>query len=106
MSELILTDQNFEQEVIKSNQLFLVDFWSTTCSPCLILGPIIEEIAKDFEGKIKVGKLNVFENPRTAERYNIVGIPTLIVFRDGEIEEKMVGLRPKQLIADKLNSLL
>jgi len=106
MSELTLNDQNFEEEVIKSNQLFLVDFWSPTCSPCLILGPIIEEIAKDFEGKVKVGKLNVFENPKTAEKYQIVGIPTIIVFRDGEIVEKAVGVRPKQIIAEKLNSLL
>ena len=106
MSELTLTDQNFEQEVIKSGKLVLVDFWSPTCSPCLILGPIIEEIAKDLEGKVKVGKLNVFENPKTAEKYEIVGIPTIIVFRDGEIKERATGLRPKQVIMDKLNSLL
>ena len=106
MSELTLTDQNFEQEVIRSGKLVLVDFWSPTCSPCLILGPIIEEIAKDLEGKVKVGKLNVFENPKTAEKYEIVGIPTIIVFRDGEIKERATGLRPKQVIMDKLNSLL
>ena len=106
MSELTLTDQNFEQEVIKSGKLVLVDFWSPTCSPCLILGPIIEEIAKDLEGKVKVGKLNVFENPKTAEKYEIVGIPTIIIFRDGEMKERATGLRSKQVIADKLNSLL
>ncbi len=106
MSELTLTDQNFEQEVIKSGKLVLVDFWSPTCSPCLILGPIIEEIAKDFEGKVKVGKLNIFENPKTAEKYEIVGIPTIIIFRDGEMKERATGLRSKQVIADKLNSLL
>jgi len=106
MSELILTDQNFEQEVIKSNQLVLVDFWSPTCPPCLILGPIIEEIVKEFEGRAKVGKLNVFENPETAEKHQIVGIPTIIIFKDGEIKERVIGLRPKQIIVDKLNSLI
>jgi len=104
--ELTLTDQNFEQEVIKSNQPVLVDFWSPTCPPCLILGPIIEEIAKEFEGKARVGKLNVFENPETAGKYQIVGIPTVIIFKDGEIKEKATGLRPKEVIVDKLNSFI
>ncbi len=103
---LELTDQNFEEEVLRNGKPVLVDFWSPTCSPCLILGPIIEEIAKEFEGKAKVGKLNVFENPKTAEKYQIVGIPTIIIFKDGEIKEKAAGLRPKQVIIDKLNSLL
>ncbi len=106
MPELTLTDQNFEQEVIKSNQPVLVDFWSPTCPPCLILGPIIEEIAKEFEGKARVGKLNVFENPETAGKYQIVGIPTVIIFKDGEIKEKATGLRPKEVIVDKLNSFI
>lgn len=106
MSELTLTDQNFEQEVIKSGKLVLVDFWSPTCSPCLILGPIIEEIAKEFEGKAKVGKLNVMENPETAKKYEIVGIPTIIIFKEGEIKERATGLKPKEVIVNKLNSLL
>ena len=103
---LELTNQNFEEEVIKSNRPVLVDFWSPTCPPCLILGPIIEEIAKEFEDKAKVGKLNVFENQETARKYQIVGIPTIIIFRDGEIKERATGLRPKQVLIDKLNSLL
>ena len=106
MSELILTDQNFEQEVIKSNQLVLVDFWSPTCPPCLILGPIIEEIAREFEGKVKVGKLNVFENQDTARDYQIMGVPTLIIFKNGKPIERATGLRPKQVLVDKLNLLL
>ena len=106
MSELILTDQNFEQEVIKSNQLVLVDFWSPTCPPCLILGPIIEEIAKDFEDRAKVGKLNVLENPEIARQYKIMAIPTLIFFKDGKLMAGATGVRPKQVIVDKLNSFL
>jgi len=101
-----LTDQNFEEEVLKSEKPILVDFWSPTCPPCLILGPIIEEIAKEFEGKAKVGKLNVMENPEIAKKYEIVGIPTIIIFKDGEIKERTTGLKPKQIIVDKLNSLL
>ena len=106
MSEITLTDQNFEEEVIKSNQLILVDFWSPTCPPCLILGPIIEEIAKEFKGRAKVGKLNVAENPETARDHQIMGIPTLIIFKDGKPIERATGLRPKQVLIDKLNSLL
>ena len=106
MSELTLTDQNFEKEVLKSKKVVLVDFWSPTCPPCLILAPIIEEIAEDFKDKVNVGKLNVFENPKTAEKYKIVSIPTIIVFKDGEIKEREIGLKSKQVIADKLNSLL
>ncbi len=106
MSEIILTDQNFEQEVIKSNQLVLVDFWSPTCPPCLILGPIIEEIAKEFKGRAKIAKLNVAENPETTRSYQIMGIPTLVIFKDGKPVERATGLRPKQVLIDKLNSLL
>lgn len=101
-----LTDQNFEEEVIKSKDPVLVDFWSPTCPPCLLLGPIIEEIAKEFEDKAKVGKLNVFENPETAGKYKIVGIPTIIIFKDGKTVERATGLRPKEIIIDKLNSFI
>lgn len=106
MSEFILTDQNFEQEVLKNDEPVLVDFWSPSCSPCLILGPIIEGVAKEFEGRAKVGKLNVMENPETAQRYKIVGIPTIIIFKNGEVKERATGLRSKQILSDKLNSLL
>ncbi|MBA7654914.1 Thioredoxin [subsurface metagenome] len=106
MSELTLTEQNFEEEVIKSNQLVLVDFWSPTCPPCLILGPIIEEVAKEFESRAKVGKLNVAENPKIARDYQIMGIPTLIIFKDGKPIERATGLRSKQVLINKLNSLL
>jgi len=103
---ITLTDENFEKEVIKNEKPILVDFWSPTCPPCVMLGPIIEEIAKEFEGRIKVGKLNVMENQETAEKYEIFSIPTIIIFKEGEIKERAVGLRPKQVIIDKLNSIL
>ena len=103
---LEFTNQNFEGEVLKSQQPVLVDFWSPSCPPCLILLVLIEEIAEEFEGKAKIGKLNVLENSETAKKYKIFGIPTIIIFRDGEIKERATGLRPKQVIADKLNSLL
>ena len=106
MSDLILTDQNFSEEVFKSEKLVLFDFWSPTCLPCLMLAPIIEEIAKEFEDKVKVGKLNVMENPETAGKYQIFSIPTIIIFKNGKEIERAVGLRPKEVIADKLNSLL
>lgn len=103
---LELTDQNFEEEVVKSNQPVLVDFWMPGCGPCLVMGPIIGEIAKEFEGKAKVGKLNVVENPEAARNYQIMGVPTLIIFKDGKPAERATGLRPKQILIDKLNSLL
>jgi len=101
-----LTDQSFEEEVLRSEKPVLVDFWSPTCPPCLMLGPIIEEIAKEFEGKAKVGKLNVMENPEIAKKYEIVSIPTIIIFKDGGIKERATGLKPKQIIVNKLDSLL
>ncbi len=103
---LELSDENFEKEVLESQKPVLVDFWSPTCPPCLMLGPIIEDIDREFEDKAKVGKLNVLENPETSKKYQIVGIPTIIIFKNGEAKERATGLRPKQIIADKLSSLL
>ena len=103
---LELTNQNFEKEVLKKEGLFLVDFWRPGCGPCLVIEPIIQEIAKEFEGKIKVGKVNIFENSETADKYKIPATPALVIFRNGEPIEKAVGLRSKQVLVDKLNSLL
>ena len=103
---LELTDQNFEQEVIKSDIPVLVDFWSPGCPPCLILGPIIEEIAKEFEGRTKVGKLNAAENSETAQKYEIRGVPTLIIFKHGKGIKRAIGLRPKEAVVNALNSIL
>ena len=103
---LELNDKNFEREVLKSEQPILVDFWMPGCKPCLAMAPIIEEMAKEFKGRVIVGKLNVAENPETAKVYRIPGVPTLIIFKDGKPIEKAVGLRPKQILIDKLNSLI
>ena len=103
---LELDDQNFENEVLKNEKLVLVCFWSPGCGPCLTMEPIIEELAKKFEGRVEVGKLNIIENTGIAKIYGIPATPTLIIFKDGKPIEKAVGLRPKQILIDKLNSLL
>lgn len=90
------TDQNFEEEVLKSTAPVLVDFWAVWCGPCQMMGPVVEELSKDLEGKAKVGKLNVDENPKTAERYGVMSIPTLILFKNGQITKTIVGFRNKE----------
>ena len=106
MSEIILTDQNFEEEVLKSDKPVLVDFWAPWCAPCQMQGPVVEEIAKEFEGKAKVGKLNVDENQAIASRYGIMSIPTLAIFKNGGVVEQMIGLQTKEALSEKLNAHL
>lgn len=100
MAEIILTEATFENEVINSDIPVLVDFWATWCGPCRMLAPIIEEIANEYEGKVKVGKVNVDEQSALAAKYGIMSIPTLILFKNGEIAEKTVGLRSKEQIKE------
>lgn len=106
MSEKVLTDENFETEVLKSKDVVLVDFWAPWCGPCRMLGPVVEELAKDFEGKAKVGKVNVDESPQTAGQYGVMSIPTILIFKDGSPVETFVGVQPKEALADKLKSLI
>ena len=101
-----LNDQNFEEKVIKSEKPVLVNFWSPICSICTILGLIIEEIAKDFKGKVKVGRLNIMESPKIASQYKIMGTPTIIIFKNGKSIERATGLRSKKAIINKLNSII
>ena len=104
--EIKLTDQNFEEEVEKSKLPVLVDFWAVWCGPCQMMGPIIEGLAEKFKGKIKIGKLNVDENPETAQKYEILGIPSLKFFKNGEIVDEITGLQPKEVIVEKINSVI
>jgi thioredoxin 1 len=90
-----LTDQNFENEVLRADLPVLVDFWAPWCRPCLIAGPVIEELAKEYEGKIKVGKLNVDENPKIAQKYGILSIPTVVIFKEGKEVKRQVGFPGK-----------
>jgi thioredoxin 1 len=90
-----LTDGNFDQSVIKSAQPVLVDFWAEWCGPCRRLAPTVDELATDYDGRVTVGKLNVDDNPNVASRFSIRGIPTLLLFKGGEIVEQVVGLADK-----------
>ena len=98
---LHITDANFEQ-TIKNNKLVLIDFWATWCGPCRALAPTITELAKEYSGKVLVGKLDVDANPNTAERFQVFSIPTMIVFKDGQEIDRLVGLCPKNRITDTL----
>ncbi len=90
-----LTDASFDTEVLQAKEPVLVDFWAEWCGPCVRLGPTIAEVAGEWKGRAKVGKLNVDENPQTAERYEIRSIPTVLLFRGGRIVKSLVGLQPK-----------
>lgn len=100
------TEQNFKSEVLESSQPVLVDFWAEWCGPCKMIAPAIEELASEFEGKAKIAKVNVDEEPSLAGEYGVRSIPTLLFFRDGKVAEQLVGAAPKQALADKLNNLL
>ena len=92
------TDGNFDSDILKANQLTVVDFWAEWCAPCRMLGPTIEEVANDYEGKIKVFKMNVDENPLTPTKFHIRGIPTVIFFKGGQVVDQLVGNHPKATI--------
>lgn len=97
-----LTDQNFEQEVLKSEKPVLVDFWAAWCGPCQMMGPIINELAEEVKEKYKVGKLNVDENRETASKYGVMSIPTLIIFKDGKEVKQLVGVQSKEVLKSEL----
>jgi len=106
MSEITLTDDNFKTEVLDSSIPALVDFWAPWCGPCQMLGPIIATIAKEYESKIKVGKLNVDDNPVIAGEYGIMSIPAIKIFKGGKIVEETVGVQPITAIMEKIDKVL
>lgn len=101
-----ITEANFEDEVIKSPQPVVIDLWAEWCMPCRMIAPIIEELAQEYDGKVKFGKLNVDENRNIAIRYSIQAIPTLLIFKDGQLVQKFVGLRSKADLKREIDSLL
>ena len=98
-----ITDSNFE-EIINSEQPVLVDFWAEWCGPCKMIGPVVEELAGDYEGKAVIGKVNVDENPNVSAKFGIRSIPTLLVFKGGEIVDKQIGAVPKGVLSQKLEA--
>ena len=103
---LEFTDANFEQEVLQSDVPVLVDFWAEWCGPCKALGPVIDELATEYQGKVKIGKLDTDANVQISTKYAVSAIPTMILFQGGEIKEEIVGLRNKQDLASSLDSAM
>ena len=104
--EIMFNDANFKKEVLESKVPVLVDFWASWCGPCRMMAPIIEDLAEDYDGKAKIGKLSTEENPAITGEYGIISIPTMIIFKDGKPAEQIIGVVPKEAIAKKLDAIL
>lgn len=103
---LEFNDSNFQQEVVESNQLTVVDFWAEWCGPCRAIGPVIEELAKEYEGKVKIGKVNVDNNPNVSVNYGITSIPAILFIKNGQIVDKQIGAVPKSVLEKKIQAHL
>ena len=106
MKPIEITDQNFESEVIKSDKPVLIDFWAVWCGPCKLIAPIVEELATEYDGKVKIGKLDVDSNQQTSIKFGVRSIPTLLLFKNGNLKDTIIGAVPKSKIVEKLNAAL
>jgi len=106
MADIVITDKNFDSEVLGSTKPVLVDFWAVWCSPCIVQGPIVEEVAQAMAGKAKVGKLNVDENPNIAQKYMVMSIPTIMIFKSGTVVKQFIGVTSKEMLLSELNKLI
>ncbi|GMV50092.1 thioredoxin [Nitrospirales bacterium NOB] len=103
---LKVTDTTWDEDVMKSSELVMVDFWAVWCGPCQMVAPIVDELAKEYAGKLKVRKLNTDENPEIAGRYQVMSIPTILFFKNGQAVERLVGARPKRQFKETIDQLL
>ena len=106
MKPIEFTDANFEEEVLKSDLPVIIDFWAVWCAPCRMIAPIIEEFAETYEGRAKVGKLDVDSNQQTAIKYGVRSIPTVLIIKNGEVVDTIIGALPKAVFAEKLEAVL
>jgi thioredoxin 1 len=106
MADLVLTDANFEEEVIRSDLPVLVDFFATWCGPCKMMAPVLDELAKEYKGKLKVGKLDIDENQTTSQNFGIMSIPTIMLFKGGKTVSSLVGFRPKEALIAEIKKVI
>lgn len=106
MADVTITDANFDEQVVKNAKPVLVDFWAVWCGPCQVQGPIVEELAIAMGDKIVVGKLNVDENPQVSQKYGIMSIPTIMIFKGGTVVKQFIGVQSKETLTGELNKLI